>query len=726
MSTRSVYWFCSRRFACSLFFVAFGIAPTAVLLPPSALADLGEYCREIELTGAAGFGSQDEVVFKVVDATNPLAVPITQSCTLTVQANETAVDFLRRIPGSWGNGDGGDGGTNVTCKRFCTEPEILPGDGGTLGIECLNDTQCDVNGGDGVCGERPKKVCGNAAVVGPSCTIEARITQQKGKCSGGVNNGKGCLSGTDCPGGTCPVLTGDGSLRSCEDAAVGETCLKKPALLRACCREGAFCKGSKLDEIAPNLSPISIQTKVQPVPVPTSAINCLQPSIYCPTQEELPDDSVEPRTIAIDPIGGRSGPYRRQRECRVALQEATGAVTQATYDALRSCHRRVMAGELPSGSCATVTPTSDPGGLVAAAAAALQSAVEDDCAASGLSPSTLGYRSCPAPCDAIPVGTCSAGMVGDPCQRDRHCDTAPAALDGICGAWSALTNCTLCQAAAAGVQAVNRSFGNSGPGAGLPAAVKQCQNTLGDGISMMLAGDLRDVAKCQRNVDQFKVILSERTPKCKDADVKRQRAKVRAAAAALVTAACNNAALAQLDSCASNLAGLGVCAPRIAARATAAVIDAAAPEGRCGDSKISFGEKCDDGNVVDGDGCDSNCTPTGCGNAVISTGEECDDGNVIAADGCDPLCHSEPQSCAPQMCSTYTFDCSTLFPGDCGCFQAAEGGGLCVNNFDCNSAQPCSSSVDCTTPGERCYLQSCCGGPLPGRCGPPTCTGQPE
>ena len=28
---------------------------------------------------------------------------------------------------------------------------------------------------------------------------------------------------------------------------------------------------------------------------------------------------------------------------------------------------------------------------------------------------------------------------------------------------------------------------------------------------------------------------------------------------------------------------------------------------------------CDDGGLVDGDGCDSNCTPTACGNGVITT-----------------------------------------------------------------------------------------------------------
>jgi len=42
--------------------------------------------------------------------------------------------------------------------------------------------------------------------------------------------------------------------------------------------------------------------------------------------------------------------------------------------------------------------------------------------------------------------------------------------------------------------------------------------------------------------------------------------------------------------------------------------------GVCGDGVLDPGEQCDDGNAVDGDGCDSNCTPTGCGNGIRTAG----------------------------------------------------------------------------------------------------------
>ena len=59
----------------------------------------------------------------------------------------------------------------------------------------------------------------------------------------------------------------------------------------------------------------------------------------------------------------------------------------------------------------------------------------------------------------------------------------------------------------------------------------------------------------------------------------------------------------------------------------------------CGDGLLCGFERCDDGNLTNGDGCDSNCTPTGCGNGIITAGEECDDtGNPNPFDGCTSRC----------------------------------------------------------------------------------------
>ncbi len=59
---------------------------------------------------------------------------------------------------------------------------------------------------------------------------------------------------------------------------------------------------------------------------------------------------------------------------------------------------------------------------------------------------------------------------------------------------------------------------------------------------------------------------------------------------------------------------------------------------RCGDWVLHDGEQCDDGNTVDGDGCDSTCVTSACGNGVRAPDEPCDDGNTVDGDGCDQGC----------------------------------------------------------------------------------------
>jgi cysteine-rich repeat protein len=63
----------------------------------------------------------------------------------------------------------------------------------------------------------------------------------------------------------------------------------------------------------------------------------------------------------------------------------------------------------------------------------------------------------------------------------------------------------------------------------------------------------------------------------------------------------------------------------------------------CGNGVVAGGEQCDDGNEDDGDGCDSNCTASACGNGVVAGDEQCDDGNAVSDDGCDANCR--PSGC---------------------------------------------------------------------------------
>jgi len=63
---------------------------------------------------------------------------------------------------------------------------------------------------------------------------------------------------------------------------------------------------------------------------------------------------------------------------------------------------------------------------------------------------------------------------------------------------------------------------------------------------------------------------------------------------------------------------------------------------RCGDGIVDPGEGCDDGNAIDGDGCQADCSLPSCGDGIVDPGEHCDDGNGTDGDGCSALCDVEP------------------------------------------------------------------------------------
>lgn len=66
--------------------------------------------------------------------------------------------------------------------------------------------------------------------------------------------------------------------------------------------------------------------------------------------------------------------------------------------------------------------------------------------------------------------------------------------------------------------------------------------------------------------------------------------------------------------------------------------------------------------------------------------------------------------CAGQMCGTFTPDCNPdVRP--CYCFQIAEGGNYCADDFFCAGRTPCNTSDQCAD-NEVCIVQTCCGGGL--------------
>ncbi len=84
----------------------------------------------------------------------------------------------------------------------------------------------------------------------------------------------------------------------------------------------------------------------------------------------------------------------------------------------------------------------------------------------------------------------------------------------------------------------------------------------------------------------------------------------------------------------------------------------------CGNGVVAIPEECDDGNLINGDGCSSACTlegPPPCGDGLIWLGEGCDDGDALGGDGCSSTCQIEPGfSCTGQP-SICTADCTSNF-----------------------------------------------------------------
>jgi len=92
----------------------------------------------------------------------------------------------------------------------------------------------------------------------------------------------------------------------------------------------------------------------------------------------------------------------------------------------------------------------------------------------------------------------------------------------------------------------------------------------------------------------------------------------------------------------------------------------------CGNGVMDPGEQCDDGNRSNNDTCDSNCTTPACGNGILDPGEQCDDGNLVNTDGCTMLCKLA-------VCGDHIIEA-----GFEQCDDGPDGSTLC--NVDCTNA----------------------------------------
>jgi cysteine-rich repeat protein len=132
----------------------------------------------------------------------------------------------------------------------------------------------------------------------------------------------------------------------------------------------------------------------------------------------------------------------------------------------------------------------------------------------------------------------------------------------------------------------------------------------------------------------------------------------------------------------------------------------------CGNGARTGAEACDDGNVGDGDGCDSNCQPTGCGNGATTGTELCDDGNLVNGDGCDSSCR--PTGCGSSVkTGDELCDDGNLLNGDgcdSNCTPSACGNGVIGGAEACDDA----NLIDGDGCDSNCKVTGCGNGAISG------------
>ena len=116
----------------------------------------------------------------------------------------------------------------------------------------------------------------------------------------------------------------------------------------------------------------------------------------------------------------------------------------------------------------------------------------------------------------------------------------------------------------------------------------------------------------------------------------------------------------------------------------------------CGNGKLDSGEQCDDGNIVDGDGCSSTCKLEACGNGIIDPGEDCDPpGSVTGAVVCSA-------SCKLEVCGNGIIDHDTSPPEQC---DDATGN----TDTPCPTPSYSNPPTTCSTCTTKCQIQTVVG-----------------
>ncbi len=171
------------------------------------------------------------------------------------------------------------------------------------------------------------------------------------------------------------------------------------------------------------------------------------------------------------------------------------------------------------------------------------------------------------------------------------------------------------------------------------------------------------------------------------------------------------------------------------------LVNGTCPE--CPNGTTDVGEECDDGNLVDGDGCTSQCVLEFCGDGIINNGgvEQCDDGEANSDTepgacrtncqyaGCGDGVVDSGEDCDGGGVATAScdLDCTFAVCGD-GTINGAAGEECDDSNTDYNDACVSCQNAECgdgfvRTGFEQCDSTECCTGACTFATAGSACTG---
>jgi len=616
----------------SILFIAFG---------PSVTWAGKDHCRTIELTGAAGPASEDEVELQAADLRGNV---LDRSCKVTVQNDECADALAKRLVGTWGNGS-------------------IAGSG---------QAGCGVDLGEQTCGKNldlsPVDM-GDTEILKTFC----KHKYKKGKVKGGNNAIEQLAMSGQCPQPPAPG----------QKAAYGE--FKKNPQIEICCYEitnadvlvnpltnfnyqdPTHCKGKPLGKTLtiPTRIEISLHDRIKRPSVPSSGIY-FEP-------KDTNNDPVVPvsttsRSVSLDPIGLFQRPAPRLKDCRAAIGSRVGFLVATKTDLLAQCYADILAGKLPFGTdCDTISPAA-----VAAAEDALRSAAATGCegndpANPDVSPAYYGLTECRGPCASIVLGVCSAGNVGAPCSLDKECESSPGASDGKCGNWDDAIDCMSCEQEAAISQAFLDVFGGTTPGSGGGEEIK-CGDAAAYSLRTLVRTGVGELLSCQKKSDLAKTAIAGDVT-CKEADSKGKVAAIASKIQALLDKACT-----------TTIPGLGLCSSAATSAAVTACI-------------VAGGKLVND--VVGGTTFPE--TYSVCGNNVTESIEQCDGTDD---ENCPGLC-TLACLCGTGLVTPLVEDLTPCEPRVVDFYQFNVTAGDTVD-IQANTVDPLTAANLCFAPGSGC------------------------